>query len=452
MQSQLDTNDENINTLKSESESKLSITAKQLNEKLDVINSSTKISIDSITLKTDNLQSSDNNFEKKLTELRTYTENELGNEKDWVNATFATLTQYQNLQSEISNINANIQTINNTIENLKNSLDTQVTEFKTEIATLDSSFNSKITQITNDYTTAVNNAKDELTKAYTTAIQTAISKSENEIKKWVNSTLQDGYYTISQIDSKINELKATDTSLATELNAQQSALTTAKSELTSAYTSAITSAINDNNGKISQEIATSIDTAKSSLQSSITVINQQINEINAEITSIKSRLSVLENSSDSGIQSLVYKKPALNGKTEISYLKKSERFLFFVTPASIVDKIKADDIIIVSSRIYDTSPNYATSLSDIPSFKVSSVNANTTTYGDSKLKNSKTIGNLSITLEETDEHSCTHFWNGDEDVAIYIIIKYGNNEFVSDAIILTATDYSSGSTDKNIEP
>lgn len=117
MQSQLDTNDENINTLKSESESKLSITAKQLNEKLDVINSSTKISIDSITLKTDNLQSSDNNFEKKLTELRTYTENELGNEKDWVNATFATLTQYQNLQSEISNINANIQTINNTIEN-----------------------------------------------------------------------------------------------------------------------------------------------------------------------------------------------------------------------------------------------------------------------------------------------------------------------------------------------
>ena len=191
------------------------------------------------------LKAKDTELEGKITTLETYVNTELSLAEDWAEATFATLAQYAEIQTEISNI-------------------------KTTLTTL----------------------------VDTTALSAAISTSESGIKAWVNEALADGYYTIAEIDTKLTDLETklagADDTLEASIEEQKKALATAKTELTTAYTTAISEAIETNNGVINTKIANDIATAKEKLQTQIDGINAEITTLKADITALNSAVSALQ--------------------------------------------------------------------------------------------------------------------------------------------------------------
>lgn len=253
------------------------------------------------------LQAKDAELDGKITELQTYVDTELGKTTDWASATFATLEQYNALASEVATIKEQIKAINESITNLETKLTTKINEdIATAVSTLSADIQQKVSEITTAYTNAIKSAKEEITAAYTVAIQTAISNLDSSLKAWVGEQLAN-YYTIAQIDAKIEALQGLiqqngSEELINELNSLKSSLQTMKAELTAAYKKAIEESINTNNGVINAKIA-----------SEITAVNNRINSevaaINAKISAIESRLDDLEDK----IEDL------LNHKLEITF-------------------------------------------------------------------------------------------------------------------------------------
>lgn len=192
----------------------------------------------------------DSKLDEKIAELQQYTDGELAKQKDWVNATFATLEQLEALSETVAGLGVKIGEI----------------------------------------TESLKSAKKEITEKYEKAISEAVSSLEESMKQWVNEQLAD-YYTIAQIDAVLKALEEkydkADEDLKKELEAQKTALEDSKKEITEAYKKAIEEAISAHDGKINEKIAKDIATAKKELQ-------DQIDTINAEITEIKTRLDALE--------------------------------------------------------------------------------------------------------------------------------------------------------------
>ena len=269
-----------ISTAKADVLAQLNAVKAELEAELATINSTIEI-----------LKAKDAELDKKIADLKSYVDTELGKTTDWVNATFATLTQHNTLVAEVTAIKAQIEAINKSIADLETRLTTKINEdIATVVANLNTTIQQKVKEITDAYTAAVKGAKEELIAAYTAAIATAISNLETSLKKWVGEQLSN-YYTIAEIDAKIAALEKAiangDAALQNQLNELKSQLEAAKAELTEAYKKAIKEAIDTNNGVINAKIA-----------SEIAAVNKRIDEevaaINAKIASIESRLDALE--------------------------------------------------------------------------------------------------------------------------------------------------------------
>lgn len=154
------------------------------------------------------LQAKDAELEQKIASLQSYVDNELANTKDWAEATFATIAQYNSLTSDVSTIKSNIESLNASLEALERKLEEGLSEeiakamepVKDELAT------ELVLDITTSYTNAISDAKSEITAAYTAAISAAINNLEASMRLWVNERLT-GYYTIAQTDAKLKMLQ-----------------------------------------------------------------------------------------------------------------------------------------------------------------------------------------------------------------------------------------------------
>ena len=193
------------------------------------------------------LQTKASELESKIATLEEYIDSEITATEDWAAATFATLEQYAEAQSEISTLKALIE-----------------------------------------------QNKSDITEAYTTAIAEAIATSEDSMKEWVNEQLA-GYYTIAETDAKLELLQSSiDTlseSLAEEVETLSGRIDTMKSELTEAYKAAITEAIETNNGVINSKIAEEVKTINSR-------IDKEVASINARIDALEGRIKDLEDALD----------------------------------------------------------------------------------------------------------------------------------------------------------
>ena len=153
------------------------------------------------------LQAKDAEIEGKIAELKTYVDTELGKTTDWVNATFATLEQYNALVSEVATIKEQIKAINQSVADLETRLTTKINEdIATAVSALNADIQQKVKEITEAYTAAIKTAKEEITAAYTTAIQTAINALDASLKAWVGNTLSN-YYTIAEVEALLATLK-----------------------------------------------------------------------------------------------------------------------------------------------------------------------------------------------------------------------------------------------------
>ena len=276
-----------ISTAKANVIAQLEAAKEELEEELKKINTTIGI-----------LQAKDTELEGKITELRTYVDTELGKTTDWVNATFATLEQYNALVSEVATIKEQIKAINQSIADLETRLTTKINEdIATAVSTLNADIQQKVKEITTAYTEAVKNAKEEITAAYTKAIQDAISGLELSLKSWVGQQLSN-YYTIAEVEAKVlalqNAIAAGDSSLQEELNNLKSQLEASKKELTEAYKKAIEEAINTNNGVIDTKIANEVAIINKRISEEITAINQRITAIERRLADVEGRVNTIE--------------------------------------------------------------------------------------------------------------------------------------------------------------
>ncbi len=249
--------------------------------------------IDNIKALVAALQTKDVELAQQIADLRTYVDSEISATEDWANATFATLTQYADMQTEIAG--------------LKTLIDT----YKTDITT-----------------------------AYTNAIEAAISASENSMKTWVNELLADGYYSIAEIDAKLvtlkSELANADVDLAGQIETQAEALTQAKTDLTTAYKAAIEQAINDYDGVITQTVADAVDAATATIEGKLTVIDGKIADINDALTELQENFA-------NRIQSFKFLPQYADGKVKMAS-DKTVVLDFLVSPKHILNLITKNNI------------------------------------------------------------------------------------------------------------
>ena len=239
---QINTINSSINTLKS-----LQSEVNNLAERVSTLESDTSSKTEINELR-EGLENAKRDLGKKITDLETYVNGDFKNDiEEWVNTTFATLKHYEELQDLIA-------------------------EIRTQIGT----------------------TKNEITKAYTEAIEKAIEATEESIKGWVNELLTEGYYDIATIDKMIEDLQSTDESLQKQINAQQEALELAKEELTSAYEEAIRKVIEDNNGIITEAIASAVQSVIDNVNTELQNIKNNISLLQQEIANIKSKINSID--------------------------------------------------------------------------------------------------------------------------------------------------------------
>lgn len=184
-----------------------------IDEQISKIN----VSIDNLWDLTNMLSAKDAQLGKRITALENYVNEQLPLMKEWAIATFSTLEQYQQTCDALA-------------------------QFAVEFGKMDDRVNQ------------------------------AIETSNESIKTWVNGKLS-GYWTIAEVQAKLNTLSQKDDN---NLNTLRSELKEAKENLTNAYQTEISNAIEASEGRLS---------------SRIDEINQQLQ---SKISSIESRLATIE--------------------------------------------------------------------------------------------------------------------------------------------------------------
>ncbi len=409
-----DSNAENLTqlqTAKSEVLAQLATAKTELENELKQIN---------ITIET--LKEKDKDLDKKIAELRSYVDTELGETTDWVSATFATLEQYNDLVSEIATIKEQIKAINESITNLETKLTTKINEdIATAVSTLNADIQQKVKEITEAYTAAVKTAKEEITAAYTAAIQNAINALDVSLKAWVGEQLAN-YYTIAEVEAKITALQTAitegDAALQEELKSLKSQLETTAAEITAAYKKAIEEAISTNNGVIDTKIANEIASVNQRINNEVATINAKIAEIESRLDNVEAKIAELL----ARIQSVSYIPTYDDGKATVKYNGNTSQVTldFEVSPKdAVVELAKVWQSAVSVKAVY--TQTRAVSFIDMPIVKFESDAVN---------------GIISITASA--ENLSADFFASTQSASARLSISDGNNTLTSEYISLIA--------------
>ena len=313
LEEKLAATDAQIAALKSELQGENAATRQALLDQLEALKSTIEADLEAINQEIAALKTKDVELEGQIAALKTYVDEQLAalakemGTEDWVKATFATLEQYDSLQTELSAIKASIEALNTAIATAETRINNKIaTDIAAAISALRAEMDAAVTadiaavvtELTTAYTEAIATAKEEVTAAYTEAIATAIANSEASMKQWVNETLAQGYYDIATIDGKLaaldTKVDSVDSALSDSIAAQKSLLAATKSELTAAYTEAITTAIEDNNGVIDAAIAEAVQDALATVDAKLATINTAIADLQSQIDVINSTIATIE--------------------------------------------------------------------------------------------------------------------------------------------------------------
>ena len=406
-----------ISTAKSEVLAQLATAKTELENELAQINA---------TIET--LKEKDKELDKKIADLKTYVNTELGKTTDWVNATFATLEQYNALVSEVATVKEQIKAINESISNLETKLTTKINEdIANAVSTLNADIQQKVKDITNAYTGAIKSAKEEITAAYTFAIQTAINALDASLKAWVGEALSN-YYTIAEVEAKITALQTAitkgDAALQEELKSLKSQLETTAAEITAAYKKAIEEAINTNNGVIDTKIANEIALINQRVNNEVAAINAKIAEIESRLDNVEAKIAELL----ARIQSVSYIPTYDDGKaTVVSNGTTSQVTLDFeVSPKdAAVELAKVWQSAVSVKAVY--TQTRAVSFIDMPIVKFESDAVN---------------GIISITASA--ENLSADFFASTQSASARLSISDGNNTLTSEYIPLYAAPAHTG--------
>lgn len=204
-------------------------------------------SVDSLTIRDEELKSQINN-------LKTYVDEQSQNNRDWATVTFATLDQFNATADIVATIQGQIEAINTRIDSIHVAAGVSADYVNASISSLRNELQPQIQKVANDAAEALASARKEIEDAYKSEISTAISNSEASLKNWINTQLT-GYYTITEVDTKLSSLK-------TDLEGQLEAQKTYLSNLISNLETSLNKKISDNTALINalEERADGFDT------------------------------------------------------------------------------------------------------------------------------------------------------------------------------------------------
>lgn len=300
--------------------SQLEHTKQEIQNKIDSFNSSIA-----------SLQSADTELEKKIS----YLDGKIDMQKDWITATFTTLTQYNGLVSDIATIQTNIEAINQSIVDLEMRLNEKIeTDIATAVTGLQEEIGLKVTEITDAYTAAIGTAKNEITAAYTSAISSAIDNCMMSMKDWVNEKLAN-YYNIATIDSKVqllqNAIADGDKKLDEAIKEKEALLkdAIANSE------KALQKAIADGDTALQEKLTEEIERLENK-------INENYETLSKEISEETARLQGEINATNTALET---------AKTEITDAYTMAITTAIETNNGLIDKKVADEITTINNRI-----------------------------------------------------------------------------------------------------
>ena len=343
------------------------------------------------------LQKKDAELEKKITDLRIYIDKELKETKDWANATFMTLDQYNAIVDQLGGIEGEIAGLKTSMTNLETRLTEKYSkDLKTasdgvksrlgeEVDGLNDRIDKVVSDITKAYIDAIATFREEMEKWWNESLKKAIDDSEASMKSWVNSTL-DGYWTIARTK---DSLKALNDDIENQLEAQKkllndlisenagditaledrlkkvnddlkaladrfpvftSDLNKAKENLTTAYKKAIEDAITDFKGVFEATIKARVDAAYDSFTKTFStkeaVMRRVMASINSDLASLD--FAGLISSFDSVMQSLAFVPTSDDGSVILSYnvesLEKTIDVSLEIRPERLLSSIGAADV------------------------------------------------------------------------------------------------------------
>ena len=418
LQEQINATNTKIDEVKTALQNEISTAKAEVLAELEALETELKNELSQINATIETLKAKDAELDQKIEDLKSYVDTELKSTKDWVNATFATLTQYNALVAEVTAIKAQIVAINESIADLETRLTTKINEdIANAVSTLNSTIQQKVKEITDAYTNAVKTAKEEVTAAYAAAIATAISNLETSLKAWVGEQLSN-YYTIAEVDAKIlalqNSIKKGDEALQTQLNLLKEDLQTMKTELITAYQKAIEDAITTNNGVIDTKIANEIASVNQRINSEVATINSKIAAIESRLDNVEAQVKDLL----ARIQSVSYIPEYADGKATVKYDDEISRVTldFEVSPKdAVVELTKVWQSAVSVKSIY--TQTRAVSFIDMPIVKFEA---------------DATNGIISVTA--SGENLSAEFFNGTQSASVRLSISDGNNSVTSDYI------------------
>ena len=343
------------------------------------------------------LQKKDAELEKKISDLRIYIDKELKETKDWANATFMTLDQYNAIVDQLGGIEGEIAGLKTSMTNLETRLTEKYSkDLKTasdgvksrlgeEVDGLNDRIDKVVSDITKAYTDAIATFREEMEKWWNESLKKAIDDSEASMKSWVNSTL-DGYWTIARTK---DSLKALNDDIENQLEAQKkllndlisenagditaledrlkkvnddlkaladrfpvftSDLNKAKEDLTTAYKKAIEDAITDFKGVFEATIKARVDAAYDSFTKAFSTKEAEMRRVMASINSDLASLDFagLISSFDSVMQSLAFVPTSDDGSVILSYnvesLEKTIDVSLEIRPERLLSSIGAADV------------------------------------------------------------------------------------------------------------
>ena len=343
------------------------------------------------------LQKKDAELEKKITDLRIYIDKELKETKDWANATFMTLDQYNAIVDQLGGIEGEIAGLKTSMTNLETRLTEKYSkDLKTasdgvksrlgeEVDGLNDRIDKVVSDITKAYTDAIATFREEMEKWWNESLKKAIDDSEASMKSWVNSTL-DGYWTIARTK---DSLKALNDDIENQLEAQKkllndlisenagyitaledrlkkvnddlkaladrfpvftSDLNKAKEDLTTAYKKAIEDAITDFKGVFEATIKARVDAAYDSFTRAFSTKEAEMRRVMASISSDLASLDFagLISSFDSVMQSLAFVPTSDDGSVILSYnvesLEKTIDVSLEIRPERLLSSMGAADV------------------------------------------------------------------------------------------------------------
>lgn len=343
------------------------------------------------------LQKKDAELEKKITDLRIYIDKDLKETKDWANATFMTLDQYDAIVDQLGGIEGEIAGLKTSMTNLETRLTEKYSkDLKTasdgvksrlgeEVDGLNDRIDKVVSDITKAYIDAIATFREEMEKWWNESLKKAIDDSEASMKSWVNSTL-DGYWTIARTK---DSLKALNDDIENQLEAQKkllndlisenagditaledrlkkvnddlkaladrfpvftSDLNKAKENLTTAYKKAIEDAITDFKGVFEATIKARVDAAYDSFTKTFSTKEAEMRRVMASINSDLASLDFagLISSFDSVMQSLAFVPTSDDGSVILSYnvesLEKTIDVSLEIRPERLLSSIGAADV------------------------------------------------------------------------------------------------------------